>query len=152
VITGTAGVEWLDTHEPELVALETVDERVDCSHRVILGHIVIERCRKQCALPAIQPSTKRFIRCPASRRAILSRESQQTERFHTPWVKRELGRRAALGAERTFAGTPRSAKCHEQRYFYYLAIRQANSTTVAPSAAAITDVTIPPPSARSTAM
>jgi hypothetical protein len=42
--------------------------------------------------------------------------------------------------------------CHEQRYFYYLAIRQANSTTVAPSAAAITDVTIPPPSARSTAM
>src|SRR5437016_471800 len=42
--------------------------------------------------------------------------------------------------------------CHEQRYFYYLAIRQANNTTVAPSAAAITDVTIPPPSARSTAM
>ena len=40
----------------------------------------------------------------------------------------------------------------EQKYFYYFAIRQANSTTVAPSAAAITDVTIPPPSARSTAM
>jgi hypothetical protein len=36
VITGWAGVEWLDTHEPELVGLETVDEHVDCSHRVIL--------------------------------------------------------------------------------------------------------------------
>jgi hypothetical protein len=36
--------------------------------------------------------------------------------------------------------------------FYYLAIRHANSTTVAPSAAAITDVTIPPPRARRTAM
>ena len=41
---------------------------------------------------------------------------------------------------------------HAQKYFCYFAIRQANSTTVAPSAAAITDVTIPPPSARSTAM
>jgi hypothetical protein len=54
-MTGWAGVEWLDTHEPELVEIETVDEHVDCSHRFILGHIVIERCRRQCALPAIQP-------------------------------------------------------------------------------------------------
>jgi hypothetical protein len=53
------------------------------------------------------------------------------------------GRSASVGMSR---------KCHEQKYFYYFAIRQANSTTVAPSAAAITDVTIPPPSARSTAM
>jgi hypothetical protein len=42
VITRWAGVEWLDIHEPELVELETVEEHVDCSHRVILGHIVIE--------------------------------------------------------------------------------------------------------------
>lgn len=53
------------------------------------------------------------------------------------------GRSASVGMSR---------KCHEQKYLYYFAIRQANSTTVAPSAAAITDVTIPPPSARSTAM
>jgi hypothetical protein len=53
------------------------------------------------------------------------------------------GRSASVGMSR---------KCHEQKYFYYFAIRQANSTTVAPSAAATTDVTIPPPSARSTAM
>ena len=34
----------------------------------------------------------------------------------------------------------------------YLAMRQANSTTAAPAAAAMTDVTNPPPSASSTAM
>ena len=45
-----------------------------------------------------------------------------------------------------------SRSCYEQNYFYYLAIRQANSTTVDPSAAATTDVTIPPLSARSAAM
>jgi hypothetical protein len=66
---------------------------------------------------------------------------------------------AVLLARRTGAyieGVPRRSAClesgHEQKYFCYFAIRQANSTTVAPSAAAITDVTIPPPSARSTAM
>jgi hypothetical protein len=53
------------------------------------------------------------------------------------------GRSASVGMSR---------KYHEQKYFCYLVIRQANSTTVAPSAAAIADITIPPPSARSTAM
>jgi hypothetical protein len=64
VITGSAGIEWLDTHEPELVELETVDEHVDCSHRLIPGQIVIERCRKQCALPAIQPFDKALHQMP----------------------------------------------------------------------------------------
>ena len=36
--------------------------------------------------------------------------------------------------------------------FYYLAFRQANSTTTAPAAAAMIDVTSPPPIASSTAM
>ena len=44
MIAGSAGVEWLDTHEPELVEIETIDEHVDRSYRVILGHIIIERC------------------------------------------------------------------------------------------------------------
>src|SRR5262249_3547292 len=58
VIAGSAGVEWLDADEPELLEIETVNEHVDRSHRVILGHIVIERCRKERALPAIQPFNK----------------------------------------------------------------------------------------------
>jgi len=55
MITGAAGVGWLDTCEPELAEIETVNEHVDRSHRIILSHIIVERCRKQCALPAIQP-------------------------------------------------------------------------------------------------
>src|SRR5215813_15135177 len=50
VIAGSAGVEWLDTDEPELVEIETVDEHVDRSHRIILAYIVIQRCREQRAL------------------------------------------------------------------------------------------------------
>ena len=42
VIAGSAGFEWLDTDEPELVEIETGDEHVDRSHGVFLGHIVIE--------------------------------------------------------------------------------------------------------------
>jgi hypothetical protein len=77
---------------------------------------------------------------------------------NTPTMQSTL-ETAVLLAQRTGAyieGVPRRSAClesgHEQKYFYYFAIRQPNSTTVAPSAAAITDVTIPPPSARSTAM
>jgi hypothetical protein len=70
-----------------------------------VGHIVIERCRKQCALPAIQPFDKaRFIRYPASRRGILSRESQQTERFHTPWAP--SCRLTCSGRTSAFGGRP----------------------------------------------
>jgi DNA topoisomerase I len=36
--------------------------------------------------PRSIPSTKRFIGCPAKLQRILTRESQQTERFHTPWA------------------------------------------------------------------
>ena len=58
VIAGSAGIEWLDTDEPELIEIEAIDEHVDRSHRVILAHIVIERCWKKCGLPAIQPFDK----------------------------------------------------------------------------------------------
>src|SRR5262249_6492971 len=64
VIAGSARLQWLDTDEPELVEIDTVDEYVDRSHRVILAHIVIERCRKQRALPAIQPFNKALHEMP----------------------------------------------------------------------------------------
>ena len=47
-----------------LVEIETVDEQGDRSHRVILAHIVIERCREQRALPAIQPFNKALHQMP----------------------------------------------------------------------------------------
>jgi len=64
VIAGSAGVEWLDTDKPELVEIETLNKHVDRSHRVIIGHIVVERCRKQCALPAIQSFNKALHQMP----------------------------------------------------------------------------------------
>jgi hypothetical protein len=44
--------------EPKPSEIKTVDEHVDRSHRVILSRIVIKRCRKQRALPTIQPFNK----------------------------------------------------------------------------------------------
>src|SRR5262249_21172710 len=64
VIAGSTGLQWLDTDEPELVEIETVDEHIDRSHRVFLGHIVIERCREKCALPAIDPFNKSLHQMP----------------------------------------------------------------------------------------
>lgn len=62
-----AFVEALDLHGmwfERVVAKETVDKHVDRSHRVILGHIVVERCWKQCALPAIQSFNKALHQMP----------------------------------------------------------------------------------------
>jgi hypothetical protein len=50
--------------EPEPAEIKTVDEHVDRSHRVILSHIVIKRCRKQRALPAIQRFNKALHQMP----------------------------------------------------------------------------------------
>src|SRR4029077_5948884 len=86
--SGSAGVERLDTHEPELVEIETIDEHVDRSPRIFLGHIVIERCWEQRPLPAIHPFDKALHLMPRKSQGILSRESPQTERFHTAWAPR----------------------------------------------------------------
>ena len=64
MIAGSAGVEWLDADEPELIEIETVDEHVDCSHRVFLGHIIIERRWKEAALFTIHPFNKALHRLP----------------------------------------------------------------------------------------
>src|SRR6201993_4463285 len=58
MVTRSASVEWLDTDEPQFAEIETVDEHVDRSDRIILAHIVIEQRRKQRALPPIQPFNK----------------------------------------------------------------------------------------------
>src|SRR5215510_11754309 len=41
VITGSASVERLNADEPQLIQIETIDEHVDRSHRIVLGHIII---------------------------------------------------------------------------------------------------------------
>src|SRR5262249_22256088 len=64
VIAGSGGVGWLDRDEAGVVEIETVDEHIDRSHRVFLGHIVIERCREKCALPAIDPFNKALHQMP----------------------------------------------------------------------------------------
>ncbi len=47
MIAGSAGVEWLDTGEPELIEVDAVNEHVDRSHWIVFGHIIIERRRKK---------------------------------------------------------------------------------------------------------
>src|SRR5262245_23751849 len=87
VIAGPAGLEWLDAHKPQLVQIETVDEHVDRSHRVVLAYIIVERCRKKCALPPTNSFNKALHSdAPAQPQGILPRESLQTERFHTAWA------------------------------------------------------------------
>lgn len=85
MVTRSASVEWLDTDEPQLDEIETVDEHVDRSDRIILAHIVIEDDGNSVLCPRSTPSTKRFIRCPAKSQEILAPESKQTEPFHTDW-------------------------------------------------------------------
>jgi len=46
----------------------------------------LQAFRKQRTLPSIL--TKRFISSPAYRAGIVTRESRQTQRFHTAWVIR----------------------------------------------------------------
>src|SRR5262249_45353173 len=80
MIAGSAGIEWLDADESKLVEIKTIDEHVDRSYRVILDHVVIERRRKQCALPPIQSLNKALHQIPRESPGILSRESPTTER------------------------------------------------------------------------
>src|SRR5215510_4005843 len=77
VIAGPAGLEWSDAHKTQLVQIETVDEHVDHPHRVVLAHIIVDRCRKKCALRPTTPSTKRFIQMPPHNR----RESYRANHF-----------------------------------------------------------------------
>jgi hypothetical protein len=56
----------------------------------------LQAFRKQRTLPSIL--TKRFISSPAYRAGIVTRESRQTQRFHTAWVMRRRTNMSAATA------------------------------------------------------
>jgi hypothetical protein len=58
MVAGSAPVEWLNADETELVEIETVDKHVDRTHRIVVGHVVVEQRREQRALPTIDPFHK----------------------------------------------------------------------------------------------
>jgi len=58
MVTGPADIKRPDAQEPELIEIEAVDKDVDCTYRVILGHIVIESGRKQRRLLTPDPFHK----------------------------------------------------------------------------------------------
>ena len=66
--------EGLNAVEAELGEIQPIHKDIDRPDRIVLAHIVIQHRREQRALPAVRPSTKRFIRSPANRLGIISRE------------------------------------------------------------------------------
>jgi hypothetical protein len=46
MVAGAAPVEGLNADETELVEIKTVDKHVDRTHRIVIGHIVVEHCRE----------------------------------------------------------------------------------------------------------
>ena len=64
MVAGSARVEWLDADEAEFVEIEPVNEHVDRTHRIVLGHVVVEQRREQRALPAIDPFHEPSHRSP----------------------------------------------------------------------------------------
>src|SRR6185312_7912811 len=54
-VAGPPRVEWLNASKAELVQIEPVDEHINRTHRIVLGHVVVEQCREQRALSAINP-------------------------------------------------------------------------------------------------
>src|SRR5215510_13982339 len=100
VIAGPAGLEWSDAHKTQLVQIETIDEHVDHPHRIVLAHIIVERCRKKCALRPTNSFNKALHSdAPTQPHGILPRESLQTERFHSPWATCGLMRCNKFGAK-----------------------------------------------------
>ena len=71
----------LDPFKTQFREIEQIDKCVNYSNRIVLLDPVVQAFRKQCRLPAIRPSTKRFIRSPATPNG-----SYHAERFHTPRV------------------------------------------------------------------
>jgi hypothetical protein len=52
MVAGSPRVEWLDANEAELIQIEPVDEHINRTHRIVLGHVVVEQCGEQRALNA----------------------------------------------------------------------------------------------------
>jgi hypothetical protein len=55
MVARSARVEWLDADKAQLVEIKPIHEHVDRANGVVLGHVVVEHRREQCALPAIDP-------------------------------------------------------------------------------------------------
>ena len=55
MVAGSPRLEWLDANEAELIQIEPVDEHIDRTHRIVLGHVVVEQRGEQRALTAINP-------------------------------------------------------------------------------------------------
>src|SRR6516164_4564452 len=55
MVAGSPRLEWLDANEAELIQIEPVDEHINRTHRIVLGHVVVEQCGEQRALSAINP-------------------------------------------------------------------------------------------------
>jgi len=83
VIAGPAGLEWLDAYKTQLVQIETVDEHVDHAHRVVLAHIIVERCREKCALPPTNSFNKALHSDAASTEVGQVRHQCQRRTGHT---------------------------------------------------------------------
>jgi hypothetical protein len=86
IIARPPDIERLDAHETELVEIETVDEHVNRSHRIVLGHVVIKLCRKQRRLLARNPFHKACHRPSLQPRFTQTDDTMNSRRFHTAWA------------------------------------------------------------------
>src|SRR5271169_6129061 len=101
MVAGSAHVEWLDD-EAEPIEIQPVHEYVDRSHRIVLGHVVVEQRREQCALPAIHPFHEPRHRSHPPADSLENHSRGDTARrgdtggrhsFHTAWAISSQSRR-----------------------------------------------------------
>jgi hypothetical protein len=73
----------------ELVQIKPVHEYVDRTHRIVLGYVVVQQRREQCALTAIHPFHEPRMVAPSD-----SPENHSIGRsFHTAWAIKRLPHR-----------------------------------------------------------
>ena len=58
MVAGPPRVEWLNASKAELVQIEPVDEHINRTHRIVLGHVVVKHGREKCALASVNPFHK----------------------------------------------------------------------------------------------
>ena len=99
MVARSARVEWLDADEAELVEIKPVHEHVDRANGVVLGHVVVEQRREQCALPAIDPFHEPDHRSllPQIHRRIIA-ETAEAEFSHSLGPSPKCGIRQAMAA------------------------------------------------------
>lgn len=50
MVSRSAGTGWSDTFKTQLAQVEFVDEDIDDTHRVGIGHVIVEAFGEQCTL------------------------------------------------------------------------------------------------------